>query len=158
VEAGSGVRKLAVVNLSELCEHVFRMYLPVAEDYQHRLLARIEAGISVRGDSELLTQMFVNLIENAIRHTPAQSTIELALRLEATAITASVTDNGPGIPADQTQKVLKRFYRLGGSRSEAGHGLGLALVAAVVQLHQASLSLHNAGPGLSVQIRFPGLT
>lgn len=155
VEAGSRLAKFANVDLSEVCEKVFRIYLPVAEDYGHRLTASLAGGVSVRGDSELLTQMFTNLIENAIHHTQQGATIELALASDAGAALASVRDDGPGIPREQTEKVLQRFYRLAGSRATPGHGLGLALVAAIVQLHGAKIALEDAAPGLRVAIRFP---
>jgi signal transduction histidine kinase len=156
VEAGSRLSNFSSVSLSELCEKVFRMYLPVAEDYRHRLAASIESGIVIRGDEELLTQMFTNLIENAIHHTPDHTQIRFDLERDANGILVSVSDNGPGIPADQTEKVLRRFYRLTQSRTTAGHGLGLALVAAVVQLHDGRLTLEDAQPGLRVTTRIPG--
>jgi signal transduction histidine kinase len=155
VEAGSRLAKFASVNISELCENVFRMYQPVAEDYEHKLNATLDTGAQVRGDAELLTQMLTNLIENAIHHTPAGTTINLLLRAAADVTCLSVEDNGPGIPADQTEKVLRRFYRLASSRTTAGHGLGLALVSAVVQLHDGAISLADGHPGLRVSIRFP---
>lgn len=155
VEAGGRKPKFAAVDLSALCERVFRIYLPVAEDYGHRLTASLASAIVVQGDQELLTQMFINLIENAIHHTPEGTAIELAVAGEAEGMLATVTDDGPGIAKDQTEKVLQRFYRLNSSRGSPGHGLGLALVAAVVQLHGAKIALEDAAPGLKVSIRFP---
>jgi len=154
VEAGGRKLKFAAVDLSALCERVFRIYLPVAEDYGHRLTANLAHGMVVQGDQELLTQMVINLIENAIHHTPEGSAIELALAGDMGGVLA-VTDDGPGIPKDQTEKVLQRFYRLSSSRGSPGHGLGLALVAAVVQLHGGQIALEDAAPGLRVSIRFP---
>jgi signal transduction histidine kinase len=66
-----------------------------------------------------------------------------------------VADSGPGIPAELRGKVLQRFYRVDASRSEPGHGLGLSLVQAVSQLHDADLRLEDAGPGLRVSLTFP---
>jgi signal transduction histidine kinase len=155
VEAGGRLAKFSSVNLSELCDSVFRMYQPVAEDYEHELTAKLDHAIEVRGDGELLTQMLTNLIENAIQHTPAGTAIHLLLRSVPDAIHLSIADQGPGIPLEQTEKVLRRFYRLASSRTTAGHGLGLALVAAVVQLHDGTISLADARPGLRVSLRFP---
>jgi signal transduction histidine kinase len=155
VEAGSRLARFASVDLSGLCDNVFRMYQPVAEDYGHTLTAKVDDAATIRGDAELLTQMLTNLIENAIHHTPTGTAIHLRLRRDADAVCVCVEDNGPGIPADQTDKVLRRFYRLASSRTTAGHGLGLALVAAVVQLHDAKIDLADAQPGLRVEIRFP---
>jgi signal transduction histidine kinase len=155
VEAGSRLTKFAAVDLSGLCEKVFRIYGPVAEDYGHRLTADLAGDVVIRGDPELLTQMFTNLIENAIHHTPKGTTIGIALAAAAGDTVATVSDDGPGIAKDQTEKVLQRFYRLSSSRAAPGHGLGLALVAAVVQLHGGKLTLEDAAPGLKVAIRFP---
>jgi len=155
VEAGGRLAKFANVNLSELCENVFRMYQPVAEDYAHKLTANFDDGAQVRGDAELLTQMFTNLIENAIHHTPSGTAIHLLMRIAQDTVYLSVEDTGPGIAADQTEKVFRRFYRLASSRTTAGHGLGLALVSAVVQLHDGGIDLADAHPGLRVNVRFP---
>ena len=66
-----------------------------------------------------------------------------------------VVDTGPGIPAVERERVLERFYRLEASRSTPGAGLGLSLVAAVAELHQATLTLEDNSPGLRVVLRFP---
>jgi signal transduction histidine kinase len=70
-------------------------------------------------------------------------------------LVASVHDNGKGMPPEEFPKVTRRFYRLSNSRSTSGHGLGLALVAAIAELHHASLTLGDAAPGLVVSVRFP---
>ncbi len=154
VEAGTRVQSFAEVALSDLLERVYELYLPLAEDSRHPLSRHLCAHVSVRGDEELLTQLFSNLIENAIRHTPPGTTI--ALNLEATGghILASVIDNGAGVPPEDRDKVVRRFYRGSASRSSEGHGLGLSLVAAIAQLHGATLVLGDAHPGLRVDIRF----
>ncbi len=107
----------------------------------------------IEGDAELLTQMLVNLIENGLRHTPAGAVIIVSVRAGAEPSLA-VIDNGPGVPEAERERVLERFYRLEESRSTPGAGLGLALAAAVARLHQASLKLSDARPGLSVSITF----
>ncbi|MDB6086713.1 MAG: hypothetical protein JWN43_4594, partial [Gammaproteobacteria bacterium] len=154
VEAGTRMATFAELSLTELLENLVEMYRPVAEDHDHVLSAGIQAGVSIRGDAELLTQMFSNLIENAIRHTPTHTRIRVELQRSADAIVASVIDDGPGIPAHEHTTVLRRFYRLSGSRSTAGHGLGLALVAAIANLHQATLRLSDGNPGLCVSASF----
>jgi signal transduction histidine kinase len=70
-------------------------------------------------------------------------------------VIATVADNGPGIPEQERSKVFRRFYRLEASRTTPGNGLGLALVAAIAELHGARISLFDHGPGLSVELRFP---
>jgi signal transduction histidine kinase len=66
-----------------------------------------------------------------------------------------VSDNGPGIPAEERDKVLQRLYRLEQSRTTPGNGLGLSLVAAIAQLHDADLALADNNPGLRVSLTFP---
>jgi signal transduction histidine kinase len=154
VEAGTRMAAFVPLSLTGLLESLYEMYRPVAEDHRQTLESNIQQGVQIRGDGELLTQMFSNLIENAIRHTPAQTSIRVALRASKESIVASISDNGPGIPLQEHEKVLRRFYRLSGGRSAPGHGLGLALVAAIAQLHQATLVLQDAEPGLCVCAKF----
>jgi signal transduction histidine kinase len=156
IEAGTRVQSFAAVGLSVLLERLFQIYLPVAEDCGHVLSRDLQQDLSIRGDAELLTQLFSNLIENALGHTPAGTRIRLAVAAVNGDCVASVVDDGPGVPADDLGKVTRRFYRGSSSRSSAGHGLGLSLVAAIAQLHGAKLQLADAGPGLRVDLLFKG--
>jgi signal transduction histidine kinase len=154
VEAGTRAGAFADVSLSDIAQRLFEMYRPVAEDYQHDLDSDIRQDIRVRGDSELLMQMFSNLIENAIRHTPSRSTIRIGVdQIDGQAV-VSVRDNGAGIPREEYAKVTRRFYRVSTSRSTPGHGMGLALVAAIADLHHANLVFGDAAPGLVVSVKF----
>jgi len=139
------------LDLSEVFDTLAETYRPVAEDLGQHLSARIESGRHLRGDRILLTQMLANLIENALHHTPPGSRIELSLQGSS----GRVTDTGPGIPAEARERVLRRFVRLDSSRSTPGSGLGLALVAAVADLHGIRLVLGDAMPGLVVELGFP---
>jgi signal transduction histidine kinase len=154
IESGSRLASFAPLSLTGLLENVCQMYRPVAEDHFHVLSVDIEKNVEIRGDAELLTQMFSNLIENSIRHTPARSHIRVSLTVRDGRIVAAVGDDGPGIPVHEHEKVLRRFYRLSDSRSDGGHGLGLALVAAIATLHKAKLTLADTVPGLRVAIEF----
>ena len=154
VESGSRLSAFAALSLSELLERIYEMYRPVAEDQHQVLLRDIQPGVRIRGDGELLTQMFSNLIENAIRHAPSGAGILIRLAVSGNSASASVEDNGPGIPADERDKVFRRFYRLTGSRSTPGSGLGLALVSAIANLHQAKIELRDNQPGLEVLTTF----
>jgi signal transduction histidine kinase len=155
VEAGTRLSTFSKISLTEILENIYQLYLPVAEDYQHSLTSAIREGTYIRGDAELLTQMFSNLVENAIRHTPAHTRIEINLKMENELAAASITDDGPGIDPSEHEKVLRRFYRVSSSRSTPGHGLGLALVVAIAGLHHAKLTLSDANPGLQVKTTFP---
>jgi len=154
VEAGARLPTFRAVPLTEILENVYQMYLPVAEDCRRSLNASLAGGVRIRGDAELLTQMFSNLVENAIRHTPEHTKIQINLTVEGSSVAASVADDGPGVDPSEHEKVLRRFYRGSSSRAIEGYGLGLALVAAIAQLHQATLTLGDAKPGLDVRISF----
>ena len=154
IEAGTRVQSFAPVQLSVLLERLYQLYLPVAEDCAHSLGRDLTAHFTIRGDEELLTQLFSNLIENALHHTPAGTHIMLSVAGANGDCVASVMDDGPGVAPEDLGKVTRRFYRGSSSRSSAGHGLGLSLVAAIAQLHGATLRLADAGPGLRVDLVF----
>lgn len=157
IESGTRAAAFSSVDLGELLNRVHDLYRPLAEDQSRPLLCDAPAGMRVRGDAELLLQLFCNLVENALRHTPPGSRIGIDLRRQGDAVVASVADAGAGIPAAERDKVLRRFYRLAASRSTPGNGLGLALVAAIAALHAAPLQLGDEAPGLRVSVRFPAL-
>jgi signal transduction histidine kinase len=152
IEAGAQKSGFAEVDLSALLRSIVDAYAPPAEDSGHRLEPTIEDGVVLTGDRQLLAQLFSNLIENALSHTPAGSTVRLTLRKTAAGFEAQVADNGPGIPEAERDKVLDRFYRLDRSRTTKGSGLGLALVKAIAALHGLSLTLKDNAPGLAVVI------
>jgi signal transduction histidine kinase len=155
IEAGTRVQTFAAVEFSELLERMYQLFLPVAEDCGRPLARELPSGLSIRGDEELLTQLFSNLIENALRHTPPGTKVRLSLAVVNDEIVAAVSDDGPGVPPEDYDKVTRRFYRGSSSRTSEGHGLGLSLVAAIAQLHGARLALADAGPGLRVAVAFP---
>jgi len=154
VEAGARFDTFSPVPLTEILENVYQMYLPVAEDCRRSLTSSLAGGVRIRGDAELLTQMFSNLVENAIQHTPEHTKIQINLNVEGESVAASISDDGPGVDPSEHEKVLRRFYRGSSNRASEGYGLGLALVAAIAQLHQAKLTLSDAKPGLKVRISF----
>jgi signal transduction histidine kinase len=155
IEAGTRRAGFATVDLSALCRALVEVYEPVAEDAQHALAARIDDGIAVRGDRELLTQLLANLIENALCHTPPGTRLEVALQRAGGSILAVIADDGPGIPEAARDQVFRRFFRLEHSRPLPGSGLGLSLVAAIAALHAIQIDLADNTPGLRVTLRFP---
>ena len=152
IEAGARKSAFAEVDLSILLRSIADAYAPSAEDAGHKLDAAIDGGVTITGDRQLLAQLFSNLIENALNHTPAGSTVRVVLRRTATGFEARVADNGPGIPEAEREKVFDRFYRLDRSRTTRGSGLGLALVKAIATVHDLSLALKDNDPGLAVVI------
>lgn len=155
IESGSRRTTFAEVDLSTLVTTMSEAYEDVAEDKGQRLDKTIEPGICILGDRTLLTQMLSNIVENAIRHCPEETIILLKLVKLRNMVQLSISDTGPGIPQEERSKVLQRFYRMDRSRITPGFGLGLSLVKAVADLHEATLELLDNSPGLCLQLRFP---
>ena len=152
IEGGNRRIGFKVLPLSELLGAVAELYRPMAEDNGQILLETIEPSLQVNGERELLMQLFANLIENALRHTPRGSTIAVVARRIDRRVQVSVTDDGQGIPENLRGKVLQRFFRLESSRTTVGHGLGLSMANAIVKVHDATLELADAGPGLRATV------
>ena len=155
IESGSAKAGFGEVDLSTLLDGIVETYGPVAEDCRHRLTGRVASGVKVVGDGRLLTQLFANLVENALRHTPEGTAVELTLDAARPRITAAVADNGPGIPDAMLKSVFQRFFRLEASRTTEGSGLGLSLVEAIAELHGIGLELCDNMPGLKISLAFP---
>jgi signal transduction histidine kinase len=132
------------------------LYEPAAQD-QGLALSCTAVPVSVPGNRQLLTQMLVNLIENALKHVGRGGALSVAVSRSATGARLEVADNGPGIPAEHRERVLRPFVRLS-STSATGHGLGLSLVAAIARLHRARLLLEDNAPGLRVIVEFGALS
>jgi signal transduction histidine kinase len=156
IEAGIRPANRDRVDLTALLTHLAETYRPVADDNGQRFDAAIAPDVKTTGDRALLMQMFSNLIENAIRHSPAGAAISLSLAETAGGVVARVADTGPGIPAGDLHRVFDRFWRGEASRGMSGHGLGLALVAAIAKLHQITITLGDNTPGLAAELRLPG--
>lgn len=153
VEAGSRRAGFKQVDLSGLLGELLEAYGPVADERGQRLDGDIGPGLTTSGDHDLLTQLFANLIENAIRHSQPGARIGVRAQAAGNELVICVTDNGPGIPVSERKNVLRRFHRLEASRSTPGSGLGLSLVQAVATLHEATLGLDDNDPGLRCVIR-----
>jgi len=154
IEAGARRARFDLVNLSDVVETVADAYGPEAEQAGQRLETKIGPELYVTGDRELLTQAFADLVENAIRHAGKGTTICLLAMSHAETVEAMVSDTGPGVPPADRERVLARFVRLEASRSTPGTRLGLTLVKAIADLHNARLELSDNSPGLRVTLTF----
>jgi len=152
----NSARPMAAVDLAEVARRVVAEHYPLAEAKHLDLgVGRAEA-FALTGDEESLRVMIANLVNNAIRYTPAGGRIDVALYPEEDRGILEVVDSGPGIPAAERERAFDRFYRRPGSDGE-GSGLGLAIVRNVAERHRASVRLDDApqGPGLAVRVSFP---
>jgi signal transduction histidine kinase len=112
----------------------------------------VAPDVDLRGNRALLTQMISNLLENAIEHTPAGTTITLALNAAADSRTLIVQDDGPGIPPTESERIFDRFYRLDRSHTKPGNGLGLSLVRSICGLHGFTVRLSPNTSGARFEI------
>jgi signal transduction histidine kinase len=105
----------------------------------------------------LIAQVLTNLVDNAVKYTPPCGGVRVELTRSGDRAVLRVADTGPGIPAEDRDRVLQRFARLDRARSQPGNGLGLALVNAVTLQHHGRLTLGDNAPGLVVTVELPAL-
>lgn len=154
IENGSRRAGFTPLDLAELVEEMVEMVRPVAEEQGQRLVVERNDVARLVGDPQMLSQLVLNLLENAVRHTPAGTRVRVSVAREPDNVVLVVTDGGPGIPPAQRQLVMRRFGRLEHGGTD-GHGLGLPLADAIVRLHHGALVLEDAAPGLRVVITLP---
>ncbi len=162
IESGERRQAFASVDMTALIDDVAELYGPLIEEKDKKLVLHNAPNIRVLGDRDMLFQAVANVLDNALKHTPADGRVELDLGARESSVEVVIADDGPGIPANERDKVLTRFYRLDTSRTTPGAGLGLSLVAAVAELHDGSVQLEDnpstdGAPGLRVVIRLPRL-
>ena len=155
-EPGAFEQAHVQLDLGALMHSVVSDFALAANDRQVDLGISAEAPASVSGNADALRILLNNLIDNALRYSPAGSSIDVSLASDADSVTLAVEDHGPGIPEADLGRVFDRFYRAAGSQSQAvGSGLGLAIVKQIADAHRASVSLRNTGHGLLASVRFP---
>ena len=155
IEGGERRAAFTNVDLGALLEQMREIFDPVAEEAGHSLRLSSAAATIIRGDRQLLTQLFANLIENAVVHTPPGTHITLSVHGVDGQAVAEVADDGPGVPVEEHERLFRRLYRREASRTQPGHGLGLSLALAIAELHNAHIRIAKEGPGMRVQVSFP---
>ncbi len=148
VETGSVRLDLRKVIVVDLMNQAHELYRDVAEDKNIAVRIQCAEDIRVSGDRNRLLQVIANLLDNALKYTPDDGSVELLAERSGTQVQISVVDTGIGIAAHDLPNIWDRFYRGDKSRSKHGLGLGLSLVKAVVQAHKGTLevsSVQNAG-------------
>jgi signal transduction histidine kinase len=149
-EAGGPRAEMAPVDLAEILRDLVDLYEPAAEEAGIALKAEIAGPLPIDGNRHLLNRAVANLIENALKYTPAPGSVTVDARAAGGAVRLTIADTGPGIPADLRDRVFDRFFRLEASRTTPGNGLGLSLARAVIQLHGGTIRLEDNEPGLRV--------
>ena len=155
IEAGSRRAAFAVLDLAPVLLDLDELYHAVAEEKDITLRTEIMQPLPVLADRELIQQAVVNLLDNALKFSAPMTVINFSARVENGVAQITVADRGPGIAEKDRLRATERFFRTESARNTAGSGLGLALVAAVAQLHNGTLHLHDNHPGLRALISLP---
>ena len=154
IEASPHIQPTEHVNLAILARDLIDLYEPLATEKSLTLSCPTNQGVVIAGDRDMLFQAFSNLIDNAIKYAPSKSHVALDTGPVPKPF-FEISDQGPGIPETEHERVFQRFHRLDQSRSTPGNGLGLSLVRAVTNVHSATISLSDNRPGLAVRVTFP---
>jgi signal transduction histidine kinase len=152
-ELESGLRRSSfeTVDLVALCLELMDFFEPLADAKSIRLTMQAPPSLNVAGDRALLQEVFLNLVDNALKFTPRGGTVELQVGSEGTLF--RVSDNGPGIPPREREHIFKRFYRISGPIKHQGSGLGLSIASTIAELHGFSLRVANTQkPGATFEL------
>ena len=157
-EAETGMMRLSIapVDAGDILRDVQELYADVAEE--KRIAIRVDApeSLSVLADRNRLRQVIANLLDNAVKYTPAAGQVTMSTRASGLEVTIEVEDDGPGISAEDLPHIWERLYRGDRSRSERGLGLGLSLVRAIVEAHKGRAEvISSPGRGARFTIRLP---
>jgi signal transduction histidine kinase len=157
IEVGARRSAFAEVDLGPVLADLTELYGAVAEAHGLALELRVPDTLVILGDRDMLQQAVANLLDNAIKFSPDGGRICLSAEREGRQVRLVVADQGPGIPEADRPRAAERFFRGEAARSTPGSGLGLALVQAVALLHEGTLSLEDAHPGLRAIITLAAL-
>ena len=152
IEAGARRAAFRTLDLAEIARDVVDAFEPAAEEAGKALVQRFETPLPILGDRELLVQMIANLIDNALQHNRPGVRIEVTGSRTAASIALSIADDGEGVGSGELTAIFQRFYRTDRAREAPGTGLGLALVAAIAELHGLECTASDNRPGLKVTL------
>jgi signal transduction histidine kinase len=156
IEAGDISWTMRQVELGDLIGDTVAAFRTSAEERGVHLAAELPTGkVVAEADAEKVQRVLYNLIQNAIRHTPADGSVTVRAKGGPGGVEVEVADSGEGIPAGQGERVFEAFYRGEGSRNEDGAGLGLAISRAIVEAHGGRIWLEDAHPGTRVRFTLP---
>jgi signal transduction histidine kinase len=156
IEAGDISWTMRQVELGDLIGDTVAAFRTSAEERGVHLAAELPSEkVVAEADAEKVQRVLFNLIQNAIRHTPADGSVTVRAKGGPGGVEVEVADSGEGIPAGEGERVFEAFYRGEGSRSEDGAGLGLAISRAIIEAHGGRIWLEDAKPGTRVRFTLP---
>ena len=158
IEASIQANPLRTLDLSAVAREVAELFDAAAEERGSRLELGGKEPIEILGDRDLLFDAISNLVDNAIKHGREKGLVRISADASGNGAVLAISDDGPGVPANERDLIFGRFYRSEKSRCTPGNGLGLSIVAAVARVHGANVTLSSNQPGLTVELQFPPST
>ncbi len=155
IEASTQASTLRTLDLSLVAKEVAELFDAAAEERGSHLEISGGEPIEILGDRDLLFDAISNLVDNAIKHGRERGLVRISADWRENGAVLAISDDGPGVPANETELIFRRFYRSEKSRCTPGNGLGLSLVAAVARVHGANIKLSQNRPGLTIELQFP---
>ena len=155
IEAGARRSAFAMFDLAPVVLELVELYSAVADERGVTLTVTMADHLPIFADRELIQQALANLIDNALKFSPANSGVLVACEQAGSMVRLTVRDKGSGIPPHDVGRATERFFRGERARSTPGFGLGLTLVRAVAQLHNGTITLAAADPGLKAELSLP---
>jgi len=159
LEGGIADLKMSQVDVKALLQNIIDRFSPQAQ------LAQVELNLNVPdelpmliGDGDRLAQVFTNLVDNALKFTPAKGRISLSAKNAEAEVELSVTDTGSGVPKEALPRLFDRFYQVDLSRAGGAHhgtGLGLAIAKEIIQAHGGRIGVRSEGQGATFVIHLP---
>ena len=144
------------VNLAALLRSIAADMKPLAEFKKVSLILAAGRDITLEGDEAKLKRLFVNLVDNAIKYTPAHGSVTIKLERDNTHVMASVVDTGVGVPKEELSHIFDRFYRMDKSRASIGFGLGLSIAKSIAEMHRGTIAVESQiGTGTKFTVTFP---
>lgn len=158
VESGQWVMQLERVELQPLVLAVLELHAGRAAEKRLALDSTVEEPLAVRADGRALEHVLVNLVDNAVKYTPAGGRIVVSAERAEREVLVRVADSGPGIAAHHVPRLFERFYRAdpGRGREQGGTGLGLAIVKHLVQAQGGEVGVVSGASGSCFWVRLPG--
>lgn len=156
-EGDPSTRKMQHVPISELVREIVEDSALEAKAHKIDIEADLRSSAAVEGDPELLRRAIENVLRNAIRYSPNDSSVNLKLADEEGLVMIAIRDHGPGVPEDSLKRIFDPFYRVSDSRETAngGVGLGLSIARRAILIHHGQIEARNVDPGLEVSLRIP---
>jgi signal transduction histidine kinase len=154
-ENGPRGPRFANIDLAAICAGVFEFYEPLAQSKSIALTIEAGGPAPARGDEDLFREAISNLVDNALKYTPAGGRVRIAATTRDGRAVVSVSDSGCGVPPEERDKIFRRFYRIERGGGQSGHGLGLSIAETIARVHGFTLSVDDNAPGARFEMAGP---